>query len=178
MLLYLQGLPCLLRSPAISGIGNGSFRRSFRSRNKVFGWGLFFDDKTYQVCACGAGMARSRCGGRSCGARESRSKSGHSNTDSDVQTQSDTTTIIGVLHNNKDVCVCDTSCCITVRMRVSAHCADAFLNVSFSGFYRTGVRRLRPVRRQRTLRGIRIKSFGTLFICFRTPVRRLRPVRS
>ena len=45
----------------------------------------------------------------------------------------------------------------TVRMRVSAHCADAFLNVSFSGFYRTGVRRLRPVRRQRTLCGIRIK---------------------
>ena len=52
----------------------------------------------------------------------------------------------------------------TVRMRVFAHCADAFLNVSFSGFYRTGVRRLRPVRRQRTLCGIRIKSFGTLFV--------------
>ena len=52
----------------------------------------------------------------------------------------------------------------TVRMRVSAHCADAFLNVSFSGFYRTGVRRLRPVRRQRTLCGIRIKSFGALFV--------------
>ena len=52
----------------------------------------------------------------------------------------------------------------TVRMRVSALCADAFLNVSFSGFYRTGVRRLRPVRRQRTLCGIRIKSFGTLFV--------------
>ena len=52
----------------------------------------------------------------------------------------------------------------TVRMRVSAHCADAFLNVSFSGFYRTGVRRLRPVQRQRTLCGIRIKSFGTRFI--------------
>ena len=44
-------------------------------------------------------------------------------------------------------------------MRVSAHCcADAFLNVSFSGFYRTGVRR------QRTLCGIRIKSFATLFV--------------
>ena len=55
---------------------------------------------------------------------------------------------------------------VPVRMRVSAHCADAFLNVSFSGFYRTGVRRLRPVRRQRTLQlcGIRIKSFGTLFV--------------
>ena len=52
----------------------------------------------------------------------------------------------------------------TVRMRVSAHCTDAFLNVSFSGFYRTGVRRLRPVRRQRTLCGIRIKSFGALFV--------------
>ena len=52
----------------------------------------------------------------------------------------------------------------TVRMRVSAHCADAFLNISFSGFYRTGVRWLRPVRRQRTLLcGIRIKSFGTRF---------------
>ena len=38
------------------------------------------------------------------------------------------------------------------------------LNVSFSVFYRTGVRRLRPVRRQRTLCGIRIKSFGTLFV--------------
>ena len=49
-------------------------------------------------------------------------------------------------------------------MRVSAHCADAFLNVSFSGFYRTGVWRLRPVRRQRTLCGIRITSFGTLFV--------------
>ena len=52
----------------------------------------------------------------------------------------------------------------TVRMRVSAHCADAFLNVSISGFYRTGVRRLRPVRTQRTLCGIRIKSCGTLFV--------------
>ena len=52
----------------------------------------------------------------------------------------------------------------TVRMRVSAHCADAFLNVSFSGFYRTGVRKLRPVRRQRTLCGSRIKSFGTLSV--------------
>ena len=52
----------------------------------------------------------------------------------------------------------------TVRMRASAHCADAFSNVSFSVFYRTGVRRLRPVRRQRTLCGIRIKSFGTLFV--------------
>ena len=46
----------------------------------------------------------------------------------------------------------------TARMRVSGHCADAFLNVSFSGFYRTGVRR------QRTLCGIRIKSFGTLLV--------------
>ena len=48
----------------------------------------------------------------------------------------------------------------------SPHCADAFLNVSFSGLYRTGVWRLRPaiVRRQRTLCGIRIKSFGTLFV--------------
>lgn len=37
----------------------------------------------------------------------------------------------------------------TVRMRVSAHhCADAFLKVSFSDFYCTGVRRFRPVRRQ------------------------------
>ena len=53
---------------------------------------------------------------------------------------------------------------VTVRMRVSAHCADAFLNVSFSGFDRTGVRRLRPVRRQRTRCGIRIKSFGSLFV--------------
>ena len=42
----------------------------------------------------------------------------------------------------------------------------------FSGFYRTGVRRLRPLRRQRTLCGIRIKSFGTLFVsapCAETP---------
>ena len=48
----------------------------------------------------------------------------------------------------------------------SPHCADAFLNVSFSGLYRTGVWRLRPaiVRRQRTLCGIRIKSFRTLFV--------------
>ena len=49
-------------------------------------------------------------------------------------------------------------------MRVSAHCADAFLNVSFSGFYRTGVRRLRPVRRKRILCDIRNKLFGTLFV--------------
>ena len=34
----------------------------------------------------------------------------------------------------------------------------------FLRFYHTGVRRLRPVRRQRTLCGIRIKSFGTLFV--------------
>ena len=63
-------------------------------------------------------------------------------------------------------CVASPPLCIanTVRMRVSAHCADAFLNVSLSGFYRTVVRRLRPVRRQRTLCGIRIKSFGTLFV--------------
>ena len=55
------------------------------------------------------------------------------------------------------------ACTITVRMRVSAHCADASLNVS-KVFYRTGVRRLRPVRRQQTLCGIRIKSFGTFFV--------------
>ena len=57
-------------------------------------------------------MARSRCGGRSRGAQESRSKTGHSNTDSDLKIQSDTTTTISVLHD-KDVCVCDMSCCIT-----------------------------------------------------------------
>ena len=48
----------------------------------------------------------------------------------------------------------------TVRMPVSAHCADAFLSVSFSGFYRAGVRRLRPVRRPASLRYTRSLRHG------------------
>ena len=50
-------------------------------------------------------MARSRCWGeQSRGARESQPKTGHPNTDSNVNVQRDTTTSISVLHN-KDVSV-------------------------------------------------------------------------
>ena len=47
---------------------------------------------------CGADVARSRGLGGSDGARESRSKTGHSTKDSDVKIQSDTT-FISVLYN-------------------------------------------------------------------------------
>ena len=76
------GFPCFYGPLAISGIGEGSFRRS-----PVAEFGVearpFAED--HVVPPCGAGMARS-CGlGGSAGARESRSKTGHSKTDSDVK---------------------------------------------------------------------------------------------
>ena len=49
------------------------------------------------VPPCGAGVARSRCRGWSRGASESRSKTGHSKTDSKVKIQSETTTFVSVL---------------------------------------------------------------------------------
>ena len=63
-----------------------------------FGVGaLSFTDKT--VLPCGTGVARSRVRARSRGAQESRSKTGHSKTDSHVKIQSETMTFISVLHS-------------------------------------------------------------------------------
>ena len=89
LLLHL-GIYMFLRSPAMSGIGGGSFRRTPLPARGVWRWGLFFRRRPRGLL-CGAGVARSRGLGRSRGARESRPKTRHSKTDSDVKIQSETT---------------------------------------------------------------------------------------
>ena len=80
---------------AISGIEEGSFQCSPLAEIGV-GARSFAEGLVGPPCA--AGVARS-CGlGGSAGAPESRSKTGHSKTDSNVKLQSDTTTFISVLY--------------------------------------------------------------------------------